>query len=210
VGALASRYGSSLDAIQQANGLNDSYLIFRGQGLIIPVRIVPLTETPAPTTVVVVVTATSAPVTGGSGDVVTSPGGSVYVVRSGDNLSSIARQFNTTVGTLVQLNGIANPNRINVGQQIALPGSTGGPDVVPTSPPVATLVPAQPTSSGIIPTQPASGGGTSVPATYVVQPGDNLYRIAIRFNVSLVEMGALNNITNYNLIFIGQVLQLPL
>lgn len=45
----------------------------------------------------------------------------VYVVRRGDTLSGIARQFNTTVHTLVQRNGIRNPNIIFVGQRLRVP-----------------------------------------------------------------------------------------
>ncbi|MDQ7026076.1 MAG: LysM peptidoglycan-binding domain-containing protein [Anaerolineae bacterium] len=225
VGELATRYGSSLNAIQQANGLDDSFLIFRGQGLIIPIRIVPATETPSPTPIVVVVTATSATTTdtgttNGSGGAGVTPNANTYIVQPGDYLSSIARRFNTTVGTLIQLNGIANPNRILVGQELRLPGTGGATtDAVPTSPPVQpTTVPAQPTevqqqptAPSIIPTQATGTGGSTIPApaTYVVQPGDNLYRIAIRFNVSLADLGTANNITNFNLIFVGQVLQIP-
>jgi LysM repeat protein len=43
------------------------------------------------------------------------------VVRRGDTLASIAARFGTTVDVLVRLNRIANPNRIYVGQLLALP-----------------------------------------------------------------------------------------
>jgi LysM repeat protein len=203
VGNLATLYGSTLEAIKDANGLDDTYLIYRGQGLIIPVRIVPAPSTP----VVVVVTATPGTTTGGG----STPGGNIYIIQRGDNLLNIARRFNTTIETLAQLNGIANPNQIFAGQQLRLPSGsgTGGTDgtAVPTSPPVATNVPThvqpQPTS-GIIPT-----AVPPAPRTHVVLPGDNLYRIAIRYNVSLAALGAANNITNFNLIFTGQVLQIP-
>lgn len=45
----------------------------------------------------------------------------VYTVKRGDNLSKIAKQFNTTVAELVKLNDIKNPNIIYVGQKIKLP-----------------------------------------------------------------------------------------
>jgi LysM repeat protein len=47
--------------------------------------------------------------------------GSIYVVQQGDTLYSIARRNNTTVALLVQLNNLADPNRISVGQRIQLP-----------------------------------------------------------------------------------------
>lgn len=45
----------------------------------------------------------------------------VYTVKKGDTLSGIAKQYGTTVAKLVELNGIKNPNLINVGQLIKLP-----------------------------------------------------------------------------------------
>jgi len=44
---------------------------------------------------------------------------------------------------------------------------------------------------------------------YTVQPGDNLFRISLRFNVQLGALAAQNNILNPNLIFVGQQLVIP-
>lgn len=41
-----------------------------------------------------------------------------YTVRSGDTLSGIAAKYGTTCQKLAQMNGIANPNKIYVGQKI--------------------------------------------------------------------------------------------
>lgn len=51
--------------------------------------------------------------------------GGTYTVVKGDTLSEIAAKYKTTVDTLVQLNGIKNPNLIIAGQVIKLPGSSG-------------------------------------------------------------------------------------
>ncbi|WP_162985944.1 LysM domain-containing protein [Virgibacillus sp. Bac330] len=48
----------------------------------------------------------------------------VYVVKSGDTLSGIAKRYGTTVAKLTQINGIKNPNKIYVGQKIKVTGST--------------------------------------------------------------------------------------
>ena len=47
----------------------------------------------------------------------------VYTVRAGDTLSKIAAKYGTTYQKLASYNGIANPNKINVGQKIRIPGS---------------------------------------------------------------------------------------
>ena len=44
---------------------------------------------------------------------------------------------------------------------------------------------------------------------YVVQPGDTLFKISLRFNVSMQAIMAANGITNPNLIFAGQRLVIP-
>lgn len=41
-----------------------------------------------------------------------------YYVRSGDNLTKIAKMYGTTVDNLVKMNGIKNPNLIYAGQRI--------------------------------------------------------------------------------------------
>ena len=56
---------------------------------------------------------------------VPSTTGGTYTVVKGDTLSEIAAKYGTTVDTLVQLNGISNPNLIVVGQKIKLPGAAG-------------------------------------------------------------------------------------
>ena len=44
---------------------------------------------------------------------------------------------------------------------------------------------------------------------YIVQPNDTLYSIASRFNVSINELMAANNITDPNLLGVGQQLVIP-
>jgi LysM repeat protein len=44
---------------------------------------------------------------------------------------------------------------------------------------------------------------------YVVQSGDTLYSIALRFGVTVADITAANNLSNPNLIYAGQVLWVP-
>ncbi len=117
---LATRYGSTVQAIATANGLQNNHLIMVGQELIIPMR-TPPAGPPTATAPVVFVTATP--------PVPVPPLGynNVYIVMPGDTLTRIARLFNTTVPTLAQLNGIVNVNLIQVGQQLIVPSPTAQP-----------------------------------------------------------------------------------
>lgn len=42
----------------------------------------------------------------------------IYIVKKGDTLSKIAKNFNTSISKLAQLNNISDPNKIYVGQKI--------------------------------------------------------------------------------------------
>lgn len=46
-----------------------------------------------------------------------------YIVQAGDTLSEIAQRFGTTYQHLAEINGIANPNLIHVGQEIHIDGT---------------------------------------------------------------------------------------
>ncbi|MDX2139791.1 MAG: LysM peptidoglycan-binding domain-containing protein [Chloroflexota bacterium] len=125
---ISLRYGVSMQAIQQANGISNPNLIFVGQRLVIPAGgTVPPPATPLPGT------PPPAPPT-------PPPGGGVttYTVVRGDTLAAIARRFNVSVQSIASANGITNPNRIFVGQVLRIPAPG-------TTPPPATPAPGQPT-----------------------------------------------------------------
>jgi LysM repeat protein len=88
---------------------------------------------------------------------------------------------------------------------VETPGPTPVPTETPTVPPAEipspTPVPT-PTSEAVV----APAGGET---TYVVQPGDRLYRIALRFGVDYRALAAYNNIINPDRIYPGQVLRIP-
>lgn len=118
-----------------------------------------------------------------------------YIVKPGDTLWQLSRQFGTTVDSIVQANNIPNPNLIYVGQVLEIPGVNTPVPVTPGPTPIP-----QPTTP---PTQPPST------QTYVVQPGDTLTRIAQQFGTTVAAIAQANNIVNVNLIYVGQVLTIP-
>lgn len=57
-----------------------------------------------------------------------------------------------------------------------------------------------------------TGGGSpppQTPGTHVVQPGENLFRIALRYGVTVEALAAANNIVNPWFIYVGQRLTIP-
>lgn len=64
----------------------------------------------------------------------------------------------------------------------------------------------QPPSGG---STTGSGSSTPPPNTYVVQPGDTVSAIALKYGTSINELAQLNGIIDPNLIYPGQVIKLP-
>jgi murein DD-endopeptidase MepM/ murein hydrolase activator NlpD len=51
--------------------------------------------------------------------------GPVYIVQSGDTLSSISSRFNVDIADLMDANGISDPNLLSAGQELVIPGLEG-------------------------------------------------------------------------------------
>jgi LysM repeat protein len=66
----------------------------------------------------------------------------IYSIKKGDTLLVIARQFGVTVQEIQEVNGIADPRRLQIGQEIIIPlkEGEGKPTVVPTPTPVALKI----------------------------------------------------------------------
>ena len=115
--SVARQLGVTLDALIAANNITDPDLIHSGMTLVIPGHEV--TSAPA------------APSEYGS-----------YTVVAGDTLGAIAARFNTDFFTLAQINGIANPDLLHIGQVLKVPGApppatTGGDTPIANLPPPA-------------------------------------------------------------------------
>jgi LysM repeat protein len=95
--SIARRFGTTIEAIAQANGLSDPRYIRAGQRLIIP-GAYPACLPPSAVS-----------------------WSTVYIVRPGDTLYSIARRYRTTVAAIASANGIPDPRRIWVGQRLVIP-----------------------------------------------------------------------------------------
>ncbi len=57
---------------------------------------------------------------------ITVGSGGMYIVKSGDNLSTISKSFYGTpneYGRIAQANNISNPDKIQVGQQLRIPAA---------------------------------------------------------------------------------------
>jgi LysM repeat protein len=142
--SIADRYGTTVEAIAEANGLPVSTILRVGQQLIIPY--------PGPT--------------GGPGPempVISAGTVITYVVQAGDSLYSIATLYGTTVEVLMMVNGIKDPMLIHIGQELII--AWGTPTPTTTSTPEPTLTPTPEPTSTPEPTPTPTSTPTSTPTT---------------------------------------------
>jgi lysozyme len=132
----------------------------------------------------------------------TPPVSKTYTVVAGDTLENIAKQFNLSLAELVN----ANPQILTAGMTLTIPApaGAGSPSASSSTSGGAGPTPVGSTSSA---TPAIPSGVTTV--SYTVKPGDTLSAIAIKFNTTVKAIADLNHIADPNLIFVGQVLQIP-
>ena len=113
-----------------------------------------------------------------------------YTIVRGDTLSGIAKRFGTTYQEIARLNGIADPNKIRVGQVIKIPDSSGSGS----------------SGSGSSGSGSSGSGSSTSPSstqsyiTYTIVSGDTLTKIANKFGTTYQELARINGISNPNLI----------
>lgn len=119
-----------------------------------------------------------------------------HLVSPGETLSRIALMYNVTTDQMATANNIVNPDLILAGATLT----------VPCPAPAATTT-VDTSGQGGQGTVTTAGGQT----TYTVEPGDNLYRISIRFGVTMTALMQANGMTPATINFIraGQQLIIP-
>jgi LysM repeat protein len=101
-------------------------------------------------------------------------------VRSGQTLSEIAEQHGVSLSRLMQLNGISDPDHVEAGMRLTIPGAGGG----------------------------TGGSGATAAGTVKVRDGETLSEIAERNNISLATLMRINGIQDPDHVEVGQTLRL--
>jgi membrane-bound lytic murein transglycosylase D len=183
--SIAHRYGISVNTLLAHNGLSAKKGVRVGQQLKVPLRGVRYAaDTSGQRSV---------------RDKAQSEQMIRYKVKSGDTLSSVAQQFNTTPAEIRKLNNIKGDS-IRIGQTVRIGGRAG----------VSRSEAAPETQSSAGKAAQDAAGKTVAPETgaavYTVQKGDSLDKIARKSNVSLARILELNGLDTTAVIRPGQVI----
>lgn len=128
---LAARFGITTESLAAANGISPTSFLYIGQVLTIPGR----SQQPAPTATSPRPAATNTPAP--QPTVPARP--AQYTVQEGDNLSTIAFKFNTTVEALQAINNLPDGNFLRVGQVLTITKETAQTTTPPNATPSVPL-----------------------------------------------------------------------
>ncbi|MCA9931012.1 MAG: LysM peptidoglycan-binding domain-containing protein [Anaerolineales bacterium] len=148
---------------------------------------------------------------------------STHVVAKGENLFRIGLKYGMSWITLAQYNKIMNPHMVYVGQVIHIPpvyepmqdkdamhedmseSAATESDQESTQEDSATEDEAETETESSADTT----SSVATETTYQVHPGDNLFRIGLKYNVNWMQIAEANGIMNANYIKVGQTLKIP-
>jgi cell wall-associated NlpC family hydrolase len=202
---VAEMYVVDQRAILEANALSEGTALQEGQELVIPGGILRTTELldgpPAPPPAAEIQAATK------------------YTVKDGDSLGSIADSFGVLPSTIQAANDLMNPDRLSIGQTLAIPGARagspqGGQGETQPRPTVAAVEAAPPAPPAAVPTAtpvpPAPTAAAAVSgAQYTVKGGDTLYSIARAYGVKAQSVQDANGLSDASKLKLGQTLLIP-
>jgi LysM repeat protein len=119
-----------------------------------------------------------------------------HTVQRGDTVYSIGRAYKVQPTAIARCNNLVNPSLISVGMRMTIPNVTW------------SSIPPGPAA------RPQFGNSTPLPQPacrfqHTVQRGENLFRISLRYGVSMWTIANANSIYNLHYIRTGQVLCIP-
>lgn len=111
-----------------------------------------------------------------------------YKIKSGDNLSTLAKHYGVSVKMITDANPGIKPNALQIGKTILIPAFK---DVAPYA-------------------GKSKASGVNYGGSYTVKKGDNLWNISQRYGVQVEELAAENNIDLNATLREGRVLKVPI
>lgn len=114
----------------------------------------------------------------------------IHTVIQGDTLYALSLLYGVSSAEIVAANNLSNPDSLEVGQQLVIP------------------VPGTVDLGG----DPPADDGDPAPSeeiSYIVQPGDTLYRIGLAYGFTVEELADYNNIADPTSLDIGQEILIP-
>ena len=224
---ISKKFNVTIASIKRLNPSIKNDIVYVGQKLKLPGKIDVPAPVAAPSAKKPAAKKSYAPYTGATKE---------YVVVSGDTLGSIAYGNGINIRQLKELNGLATDS-LKIGQKLKIPAEKvvtakkpapakdekiaavaevkKPAEVVEEKQAEAAVAPvAEPAPDALVAEAVATADKpeTAAPApatTYVVQEGDDMTGVSIRWGVSAAEIRELNNLAEGDQLVPGQIIKLP-
>lgn len=170
---IAAKYNLSMDQVASLNGMS------RNAGLRVGQRLKLSGEVAEPVREVAAETAAK------------NAKSDSHVVKSGETLSSIARQYHLQLKYLADLNGLNTNSTVRIGQRLKIDGDFPADKKVED-----VKVAAKPVAS-------------KATESYTVKSGESLNAIASRLGISVTDLAQLNNLSPRAGLRVSQTIQIP-
>lgn len=125
--------------------------------------------------------------------------------QPGDTLYSLSRTYGVSVPAIAAANGLTQTSTLDIGQRLAIP-----------APGTTAALGTPPAPLGVIAgNQPGAGAATTTAQTatnngvHVVQTGETLYAISLRYGVSVNSLASANGLASIDIVRPGQQLTIP-
>lgn len=181
LGSIAVQYDRATEAVAEANGIDEDFLLQIGQELIIP----PPQEGRAQDEV----------------EEATTPATRVHTVKAGDTLGSIAVLYDVSTEEIAEANGLRLDTTLQIDQELVIPLSeeSEGDDAEISETPTPRA------------TEKATATPTETPALVVhtVEAGDTLGSIAVLYDVETEAIVEANDLSSNTLLQLDQELIIP-
>lgn len=127
----------------------------------------------------------------------------IYRVVAGDNLTSLAKQYNLSVNALAEANHMSPQSGLMIGSTLVIPVNKAKEAVSSDEPDTNT---AKPTAKAKITPQQSSSAPNQI---HRIEYGETLFSIANKYNVRLGELAAANNMSVDDVLYFGHRLTIP-
>ncbi len=107
-----------------------------------------------------------------------------HIVQPGENLFRIGLRYGLTARQIASANNLSSVSQIYAGQRLVIPAAGAA-------------------------NAPAYAPAAAAQSYHVVQPGENLFRVALRYGLSVQALAAANNIVTFSQVYVGQRLLIP-
>ena len=224
---ISKKFNVTIASIKRLNPSIKNDIVYVGQKLKLPGKIDVPAPVAAPSAKKPAAKKSYTPYTGATKE---------YVVVSGDTLGSIAYGNGINIRQLKELNGLATDS-LKIGQKLKIPAEKVVTAKKPAPAkdekiaavaevkkpaevveekqaeaavaPVAEPAPDAPVAEAVATADKPETAAPATATTYVVQEGDDMTGVSIRWGVSAAEIRELNNLAEGDQLVPGQIIKLP-